>query len=150
MCLLVAFELLQEAGLRLPSSVGQTVSIIGALLVGEAAVTAKVASPIAIIVVALAGIAGYNVPNQELSATLRFLRMALVLAAVLAGMFGLTAALAMLIWYLCTLENAGVAYLHPFVDSEKSPLFRTLLRRPQQDYKFRDDALVRQNRRRQK
>ncbi len=150
LCLLVAFELLQEAGLRLPSSVGQTVSIIGALLVGEAAVTAKVASPIAIIVVALAGIAGYNVPNQELSATLRFLRMALVLAAVLAGMFGLTAALAMLIWYLCTLENAGVAYLHPFVDSEKSPLFRTLLRRPQQDYKFRDDALVRQNRRRQK
>ena len=148
--MLVAFELLQEAGLRLPDPIGQTVSIIGALLVGEAAVNAKVASPIAIIVVALAGIAGYNIPNQELGATLRLLRFGLVLASILAGMFGLTAALALIAWHLCTLENDGVAYLSPFVDSETNPLFHTLLRKPQQDYKFRDPALVRQNRRRQR
>lgn len=148
--MLVAFELLQEAGLRLPDPIGQTVSIIGALLVGEAAVNAKVASPIAIIVVALAGIAGYNIPNQELGATLRLLRFGLVLASILAGMFGLTAALALIVWHLCTLENDGVAYLSPFVDSETNPLFHTLLRKPQQDYKFRDPALVRQNRRRQR
>lgn len=148
--MLLAFELLQEAGLRLPDPIGQTVSIIGALLVGEAAVSAKVASPIAIIVVALAGIAGYNIPNQELGATLRLLRLGLVLAAVAAGIFGLTAALALLVWHLCTLENFGVAYLSPFVDSERPSVFHTLLRRPQPDYKFRDPALAGRNRRRQR
>ena len=61
--MLIAFELLQEAGLRLPNSIGQTVSIIGALLVGQSAVDAKIVSPVAIIVVALAGIAGYRTPK---------------------------------------------------------------------------------------
>ena len=81
--MLIAFELLQEAGLRLPNSIGQTVSIIGALLVGQSAVDAKVVSPVAIIVVALAGIAGYTLPNQELSNAVRLLRLGLVLAAFL-------------------------------------------------------------------
>lgn len=148
--MLLAFELLQEAGLRLPDPIGQTVSIIGALLVGEAAVSAKVASPIAIIVIALAGIAGYNIPNRELGGAVRLLRFGLVLAAVLAGIFGLTAALALIVWHLCTLENEGVAYLSPYVDSAQSPLFHTLLRKPQPDYKFRDPSLVRKNRRRQR
>ncbi len=148
--LLISFELLQEAGLRLPAQVGQTVSIIGALLVGGAAVSAKLASPIAIIIVAMAGIAGYNVPNQELGSILRFLRAGLVGLAILAGMPGITAGLAALVWYLCTLECQGVAYLYPFVDSENGALFRTLLRKPQWAYKFRDPKLVRRNRRRQK
>ncbi len=148
--LLISFELLQEAGLRLPAQVGQTVSIIGALLVGEAAVSAKLASPIAIIIVAMAGIAGYNVPNQELGEILRFLRLGLVLLATLAGIPGITAGLAMLIWYLCTLETEGVAYLYPLVDSKNGAVFRTLLRKPQWAYKFRDPAFARRNRRRQK
>lgn len=148
--LLISFELLQEAGLRLPAQVGQTVSIIGALLVGEAAVSAKLASPIAIIIVAMAGIAGYNIPNQELGAMLRFLRLGLVLLAILAGIPGITAGMAMLIWYLCTLECEGVAYLYPLVDSKNGAVFRTLLRKPQWAYKFRDPAFARRNRRRQR
>ena len=148
--LLIAFELLQEAGLRLPAPVGQTVSIIGALLVGEAAVSAKVASPIAIIVVALAGISGYNVPNQELGALLRGLRPALVVCAALGGMFALTLALAVLVWYACTAESLGVAWLYPLVDSEESSLFRIFLKRDQRAYKMRDPELVSWNRRRQK
>lgn len=148
--MLLIFELLQEAGLRLPDPIGQTVSIIGALLVGEAAVSAKVASPIAIIVVALSGIAGYNIPNQELGGTLRLLRFCLVLATAAAGIFGLTAALAFTVWHLCTLENTDVAYLSPLVDCETGAPAHTLLRRPQQDYKLRDPALVSRNRRRQR
>ena len=148
--LLAAFELLQEAGLRLPAPVGQTVSIIGALLVGEAAVSAKVASPIAIIVVALAGIAGYNVPNQELASLLRFARIALVIAAALGGMFALTAACAMLVWYACTIDCFGTAWLHPMVDAEESPIFRVFVRKNQRDYKMRDEEVVWWNRRRQK
>ena len=148
--LLVAFELLQEAGLRLPAPVGQTVSIIGALLVGDAAVSAKVASPIAIIVVALAGIAGYNVPNQELASLLRFGRLALLLAAALGGLFALTAALALLVWYACTLESFGAAWLSPLVDSEHGALRRIFLKRAQPRDKLREVEIVWRNRRKQK
>ena len=69
--MLIAFELLQEAGLRLPDPIGDTVSIIGALIVGQSAVEAKVISPIAVIVVATAGIAGYAQPSQDLGAALQ-------------------------------------------------------------------------------
>ena len=148
--MLIAFELLQEAGLRLPNSIGQTVSIIGALLVGQSAVDAKVVSPVAIIVVALAGIAGYTLPNQELSNAVRLLRLGLVLAAALAGLFGILAALGLVIWYLCTIDSDGVAYMAPFVDSERPTIFRTLLRRPQPDEKFRPPEYDSPNRRRQR
>ena len=116
--LLISFELLQEAGLRLPAAIGQTVSIIGALLIGEAAVQAKLASPIAIVIVAVAGIAGYNIPSQELANTVRALRIGFVIPAALAGLLGLSAASAGVIWHLATLESAGTSYLYPFVDSD--------------------------------
>ena len=148
--MLIAFELLQEAGLRLPNSIGQTVSIIGALLVGQSAVDAKIVSPVAIIVVALAGIAGYTLPNQELSNAVRLLRLALVLAAAIAGLFGILAMLGLVIWYLCTIDSDGVAYMAPFVDSERPALWRTLLRRPQPDNKFRPPEYGSENRRRQR
>ena len=148
--MLIAFELLQEAGLRLPNSIGQTVSIIGALLVGQSAVDAKIVSPVAIIVVALAGIAGYTLPNQELSNAVRLLRLALVLAAAVAGLFGILAMLGLVIWYLCTIDSDGVAYMAPFVDSERPALWRTLLRRPQPDNKFRPPEYGSENRRRQR
>ncbi|MDE6107844.1 MAG: spore germination protein, partial [Oscillospiraceae bacterium] len=69
--LLIAFEVLQEAGLRLPQSIGQTVSILGGLVVGSAAVEARLISPAVLVVVAIAGIAGYTMPSQDLSAALR-------------------------------------------------------------------------------
>ena len=148
--LLLSFELLQEAGLRLPAPVGQTVSIIGALLVGEAAVSAKVASPIAIIVVAMAGIAGYNVPNQEIGSLLRVARLGLLLAAALAGMFGVTLSLAALVWYACTAESFGTAWLYPLVDAEESPVFRVFVKQDQRKEKTREKEIVFWNKRRQK
>jgi len=109
--MLIAFELLQEAGLHLPDPVGQTVSIIGALIVGQSAVEAKVISPIAVIVVALAGIAGYTMPSQDLGSALRLCRFGLVLAASVAGMFGIVAGAAFLLWHLCSLESFGRPYI---------------------------------------
>ena len=108
-------------------------------------------APIVIlIVVALAGIAGYTLPNQELSNAVRLLRLGLLLAAALAGLFGILAALGLVIWYLCTIESDGVAYMAPFVDSERPTIFRTLLRRPQPDEKFRPPEYGSPNRRRQR
>ena len=74
----------------------------------------------------------------------------LVLAAALAGLFGILALLGLAIWYLCTIDSDGVAYMAPFVDSERPAIFRTLLRRPQPDEKFRPPEYGSPNRRRQR
>lgn len=128
--MLVAFELLQEAGLRLPNPVGETVSIIGALIVGQSAVEAKVVSPVVVIVVALAGIAGYTMPNQDMSAALRLCRFLLVLAAIAAGLFGVVIGMSLLLYHLCSLESYGVAYMTPFATSEGKGVARAMLRYP--------------------
>ena len=128
--MLLSFELLQEAGIRLPDPVGQTVSVIGALIVGQSAVEAKVLSPIVIIVVAMAGIAGYAQPSQELGAAIRLWRVALVLGAVVLGLYGVMAGLMLLLWRLCDTENLGVSYLSPLTDSRPGSLRRTFLRPP--------------------
>ena len=128
--MLLSFELLQEAGIRLPDPVGQTVSVIGALIVGQSAVEAKVLSPIVIIVVAMAGIAGYAQPSQELGAAIRLWRVALVLGAVVLGLYGVMAGLMLLLWQLCDTENFGVSYLSPLTDSRPGSLRRAFLRPP--------------------
>ena len=96
------------------------------------------------------GIAGYTLPNRELSNAVRLLRLVLVLAAALAGLFGILAVLGLVVWYLCTIDSDGVAYMAPFVDSERPTIFRTLLRRPQPDEKFRPPEYGSPNRRRQR
>lgn len=116
LAMLFSFELLQEAGIRLPESVGQTVSIIGALIVGQCAVEAKVLSPIVIIVVAAAGIAGYTLPSQELAAAVRLWRPVLVALAAALGLFGVAAALLAMLLRLGRTENMGVSCLYPMCD----------------------------------
>ena len=148
--MLLAFELLQEAGLRLPKSVGETVSIIGAVIVGQSAVEAKVISPIVVIVVALAGIAGYTMPDQDLAAALRLARFGLVLLALGLGLFGLVFGLVLLVYYLCTLESFGTAWLSPFCDGGAAELLRSLLRLPLGRVKERPAALHPENVRNQK
>lgn len=148
--MLVAFELLQEAGLRLPSPVGDTVSIIGALIVGQAAVDARVVSPIAVIIVAFSGISSYTLPSQDLASAVRIGRFAMVLAAALAGIFGVTASFILGIWHLCTIESCGIAYMHPFVDGDGAAWLRNILRRPLWQDVFRDQKIAGYDLRRQK
>lgn len=139
--MLVAFELLQEAGLRLPDSIGQTVSIVGALIVGQSAVEARVISPIAVIVVALTGIAGFTIPNQDLAAALRLGRFVMVLAAIAAGMFGLLAAATALLWHLCSLESFGVDYMAPLTTGRALDGALVLTRVPEGRDRFRPPQL---------
>ena len=148
--MLLSFELLQEAGLRLPNPIGDTVSIIGALIVGQSAVEARVVSPIAIIVVAFAEIAGYILPSQDLGAAVRLLRMALVIAAVLGGLFGVGAGLCLLLLHLAKIDSFGVNYTAPLSDGEPFPLLRLLVKKPKPMIKFRDPNLNSQDKRRQK
>ena len=147
--MLLAFELLQEASLRLPDPVAGTTSIIGALIVGQSAVEAKVISPIAVIVVALAGIAGYAQPSQDMGAALRIWRFLLVIAAVLMGLYGVAVTFCLFIWILCTMDNFGVNYTAPMSDGRPRSLVRTFLRKPKPRDKFRDEELDTPDKRRQ-
>ena len=148
--MLIAFDLLQEAGLRLPDPVGDTVSVIGALIVGQSAVDASVISPVAVIVVALSGIAGFALPSQDMGAALRIARFLLVLAAIAAGLFGVTALLCLMLWHLCGIESFGRSYTASLSSDRRGSLIRTLLRRPKPDDKFRKPELNTPDRRRQK
>ena len=148
--MLAAFELLQEAGLRLPNPVGDTVSIIGALIVGQAAVDARVVSPIAVIIVAFSGISSYTMPSRDLASAIRLLRFANVLAAAMGGIFGVATALALTVWHLCTIESYGISYLHPFVDDSGNGWLHSLLRLPLWKEKFRDRKIAGFDRRKQK
>lgn len=112
--LLIAFELLQEAGLHLPRAIGQSVSIVGGLVVGSAAVEAKLVSPAALIIVAVAGICGFCLPERDFANAVRVWRFVLMLCAALAGLFGLTAGFLLLLVQLAELQSCGVPYLNPF------------------------------------
>ena len=128
--MLVAFELLMEAGIRLPDPVGDTVSIIGALIVGQSAVEARVVSPIAVIVVATSAICGFTQPSRDLGAALRLVRFAMVFLATFLGLFGIAAGLSLLVWYLCTLESFGVPYTAPLSEGGAREILQALLRLP--------------------
>ncbi len=116
--LLIAFEILQEAGIHLPQSLGQTVSIIGGLVVGSAAVEAKIISPAALIVVSVAGICGFAIPGRELADAIRIWRFVLMACAAVAGLFGLTVGLIALLLHLGSLQSFGLGYLRPFDRAE--------------------------------
>lgn len=142
--LLLAFEILQEAGQRLPKTIGQTVSIIGGLVVGQAAVDAKILSPVVIIIVAVAGITGFTVPDQDLSNALRIWRFLLSVAAAIAGLFGLHFTLAVMVLHLATVETLGCGYLAPFTGGAL-PSLRTLVRGPVDGNKLRRTIIPVQN-----
>lgn len=148
--LLAAFEILQEAGLRLPPAVGHTVSIIGGLVVGTAAVEAKIVSPAVLIIVSAAGITGYTMPSQEFAAALRLWRFLLTLLSSVAGLFGLVMGGAGLIIHLARLESFGVPYLTPFAADGGEEGLYAVIRRPLDRIKLREKALNTKNRRRQR
>lgn len=148
--MLLAFEVLQEAGLRLPSSIGQTVSILGGLVVGSAAVEAKIVSPAVLVVVAIAGIAGYTTPSQDLAGALRLWRFGLAVAAGLGGLLGMMLGVIVLVTRLAALESFGVPYLTPFASAAgKQREGHTVLRAPLPYTKLREAYLNTRNRRNQ-
>ncbi len=128
--MLIAFEILLEAGLRLPKTIGQAVSIVGALVVGQAAAAAKLVSPAVVMVIAVAAIASFTMPNQDFSNALRLWRFINALLCSALGLFGLGIGGVILIYHLCRIENYGVPYLSPFVSGENAQFQDTVLRLP--------------------
>ena len=109
--LLVAFELLQESGVHLPQAIGQSVSVIGGIVVGSAAVEAGFISPAALIIVASAGICGFVLPNRDLANALRIWRFGIAVLGGISGIYGVVAGFLVLLIHLSGLRCLGIPYL---------------------------------------
>jgi len=116
----ISFELIREAGLRVPSPLGPTIGIVGALVLGQAAVSASIVSPILIIVVAITGIASFAIPDFSFGFHIRLLRFIFLILAYLSGFLGVGIGLFVYTTILCSLKSFGVPYMVPFAPMTKS------------------------------
>lgn len=116
-----SFELIREAGLRVPSPIGSTIGIVGALILGDAAVNAGIVSPILIIIVAITGISSYAIPDFSFGFHLRIFRFLFIALGVTAGFLGIGAGIFIYATLLCSLKSFGVPYTAPFAPAYNSP-----------------------------
>ncbi|CQR45776.1 Spore germination protein A1 [Paraliobacillus sp. PM-2] len=127
----VAFELIREAGIRIPSALGPTIGIVGALILGQAAVEANIISPIIVIIAALSGLTSFAISDVSLNYTVRITRFLFIFAAGLMGMLTLMGAFLLWFMYAASLKSFGMRFLSPIAPSFKSPkdtLFRKAVR----------------------
>ncbi|WP_182201652.1 spore germination protein [Paraliobacillus salinarum] len=127
----VAFELIREAGIRIPSALGPTIGIVGALILGQAAVEANIISPIIVIISALSGLTSFAISDVSLNYTVRITRFLFIFAAGFMGMLTLMGAFLLWFMYAASLKSFGVRFLAPIAPSFKAPkdtLFRKAVR----------------------
>ena len=130
--LLIAYELIQEAGIHLPQAIGQSVSMIGGIVVGTAAVEAGLIAPMVLIVVSLTGTCGFVLPNRDLANAVRVWRFGIGVLGMLLGIWGILTGVCVLLIHLASIRSLGVSYLIP------TPAGRGILRRRLAREKSRD------------
>lgn len=111
----ISFELIREAGLRVPSPIGPTIGIVGALILGDAAVKANIVSPILIIIVALTALCSFSIPDLSLNFTFRILRFVYILLGYIGGFLGIGLGIFVLLLSLSNLTSFGVPYVTPYL-----------------------------------
>jgi spore germination protein KA len=126
----LSFELIREAGIRVPTPIGPTIGIVGALILGQAAVEANVVSPIVVIVVALTGLSSFAISDVNLNYALRITRFAFLVSASIFGIYGMILCFILGLSYLSVFKSFGVPYFAPLTPTYKSSndtLFRRLI-----------------------
>lgn len=124
----ITFEILREAGVRVPNTLGTTIGIVGALILGQAAVEANIVSPTLVIVIAVTGLASFSIPDTSLNMAVRMLGFAFLIVANFLGFFGLSIFMAFLIAYLVSIKSYGVPFFAPL--SPHFPSSKDMLLRP--------------------
>ncbi|MDN3019123.1 spore germination protein [Paenibacillus sp. BSR1-1] len=123
-------ELMREAALRLPTPIGQTIGIVGGIIIGQAAVAVGIVSNIMIIVVAVTAIASYNIPNYDMSSAIRLLRFPMMLAAAMFGVVGIVIGWMTIVGHLVSLESLGTPYGTPLAPFRFADMKDAFLRFP--------------------
>lgn len=141
--MLFTFEVLREAGTRLPKAVGQTMSIVGALVLGDAAVNARVVSPIMVIIVATTGISSFLVAKMQ--AEIIYLRIIFLILASVLGLYGYIFGVFGLFIYLCSLRSFGIPYTLNIGSLKKYDIKDTIVRFPWWDMKYKPWLIVKKN-----
>lgn len=119
----IAFELIREAGLRMPGAIGNTIGIVGGLIIGQSAVSANLVSPMTVVVVALTALGSFSVPNEEFSEALRLVKYAYIILGGFLGMPGIVFGAYLLILHLASLKSFGIPYLAPYTSAEINDYF---------------------------
>ncbi|MBL0389024.1 spore germination protein [Tumebacillus sp. ITR2] len=115
-----AFELIREAGLRLPSVIGSTIGIVGALILGQAAVQANIISPILVILVSITGLGSFAIPNQDLSFAIRIFRFVFLALGGTLGFLGISVGTVFMLAHIVSLQSFGVPFMAPRFPHMKS------------------------------
>ncbi|MBQ3552943.1 MAG: spore germination protein [Clostridia bacterium] len=129
--LLIVFQLIREAGMRVPESIGQAIGIIGGLILGQAAVAANIVSTTSLIIVALSGLGNFCVPNHQLMLSVTYMRVLVLCSAWIAGFLGISIAILLGAAYISSLKSFGVPFLSPFAPTtmrDRPIIFRGQIR----------------------
>ncbi|MBM7624226.1 spore germination protein [Sporohalobacter salinus] len=126
----LSLELLREAGIRLPGPIGQTIGIVGGIILGDAAVSAGLVSPPMVIIVALTAIATFVIPSYSAAIPLRLLRFPMMLLSAIFSVYGIMIGWLLILIHLCSLESLGQPYFAPFGPIKWADLKDTILRVP--------------------
>src|SRR5699024_10778652 len=128
--MIITIELIREAGIRLPTSVGQTIGIVGGIIIGESVVNAGLVSNVVVIVIAITAIMSFTLPSYEMSNTIRLLSLPIMIASALFGFVGIVASFMLLFIHLCRLEIYGTPYLSPITPLDADGVKDTFIRLP--------------------
>lgn len=126
----VTFEILREAGLRMPRAIGQAVSVVGTLVIGQAAVEAGIVSAAMVIVVSVTAISTFTLPAYSMSIPIRILRFVFMGVAASFGLFGIIMGLFVLLLHLCSLRSFGEPFMSPLTPYRQADMEDTLIRLP--------------------
>lgn len=139
--MIIAFEILKESDIRMSATTGSAVSILGGLILGDAAVSAGIVSPIMIIIIAISSIAALIFPSNELVNAIRFYKISILLLSAFFGIYGVFVGAVFLFYKLISMKSFGFSYLSPIIPFDKYEWKDSILRKEQKT-KYRNSYIT--------